>query len=220
MASHPCTLTGPSRTESRHRPGHGDPVVAVGVDRGRPKRCSPAADDDEAVGSGLGPGPERCEQFDRGGHPVGFFDPQLGCVRKGRGALGESRRHRQDGDLVDERRHLRSAHVGGHQRASLDVDVGRVVDRVLVDQLEAGPHAEQDVDEAGPAPADVDVLEHEVAARSYARSHGPEGGLGGVRRDVDVVVAWSALGRRTTLAPTSLVWTSMSAPAAANISSV
>ena len=104
-------------------------------------------------GAGSARAPKRCEQFDRGGHPVGFLHPQLGGVGKGRRPLGKGRGHRQDRDLVDERRHLRSAHVGGHQRAGVDVDVGGVADRVLVDQLEASAHAEQDVDEAGPAPA-------------------------------------------------------------------
>ncbi len=79
-----------------------------------------------------------------------------------------------------------AAHVGGLQRAVSGPD-GRRCGRPGPPprRSTSGTHAPEHVEEAGPARADVDVLDDQVAAGGDAGGDDPEGGLGRVARHVE-----------------------------------
>ncbi len=140
----------------------------------------------QPVRAGLRPGADGAEGGHHGGDAVAFLDLELGGVGEGGGAVGVGRRHRQHRDLVDQRRHLGAADLGGVEGAVAGVDGGGGGGRVGGRHLDRGAHAAQDIEEAGAAGTDVHVLDRQVAAGGDAGGHDPEGGLRGVAGHVQI----------------------------------
>ena len=148
------------------------PWLSSSAPAGRPPRT------DEVVGAALHPDAEALEQIADGADAVALLDPQLGGVAELGDAVGERRRHRQRGDLVDHPRDLGALDRRAVQRRGGDPQLADRLAEALagVGHLDGRAHAQQHVDERDAGRVERDVLDHQLRTGGDGRGHHPERG--------------------------------------------
>lgn len=166
--------------------GHGDAMVAAGVDFGGVELL--LSGDVEAIGEGLDVCAEEAEVGGGGFDAVGFLDSEFGGVLDEEALVAACAEDGEDGDFVDEGGGPFAFDDATFEVGAADEEVadGFAVAHGDIQDFDFDTHGDEEVDEGGAGGVESDAVEDDTGAGDDGGGDEEEGGGGEVAGDGEV----------------------------------